>query len=510
MLFNLKVYSGEKKISYRPLSLGFKYVIDEKKLEESIINIVKVFNVELSELQKKNFLTKEGCDIRISKHDGKPDAVILSRIKIDDKLSPDYFRNHMAGFIQQIEKEQIKNLHIFIPKYLPFKNIFDSEEYFYQTFAEGVLFGNYSFVKYKSVKKNLKDLSVYFHSEDDSKMQKAIATAKIVMGGVDFAKDLQNEPGITLTPEEFANRLSNEFADTGVKVKIFDEKEIRKRKMGGLSAVGMGSDNPPRMIILEYNGLKNKSGKSKKNKISSVALVGKGITFDSGGISIKPSLNMGEMKGDMSGAAVVAGAIKAAARARLPLKLLGVIASAENMPSGKALRPGDVITASNGKSIEVDDTDAEGRVVLADALVYASNQNPDVIIDLATLTGHVVVALGEFVGGIFTKDKVLSDSLFKAGLKSHDRLWPMPMWDDYSDAIKSEVADIKNYGIKWGGAVHAAKFLENFVDGKIPWAHLDIAGPAMANSYNNYTKKYMTGYGVRLLFEYLKDADKKE
>jgi leucyl aminopeptidase len=503
MIVNLKVNSGEKKISYQPLSLSLKYVIDEKKLDESIEHIVKVFNVKLSQLQKKNFLAEDGGEVRISKHDGKPDAVVLARVKIDEHFTADYFRNHLAGYIQQLEKEQVKHLHVFLPKYFLFKEYFESEEYFYQSFVEGLFYGSYSFNTYKTDKKNPRDLSVYFHAEDDAKMKIAISCGKIIMEGVNFAKDLQNEPGLTLTPVELAKRISNKFKGAGVRVRVFDEQEIKKRNMGGLMAVGQGSDNPPRLITIEYNGLK--AGKGKKKQYEKVALVGKGITFDSGGISIKPAEKMSEMKADMSGAAVVAGTIVSAAKAKLPVNLVGVIAAAENMPSGKAIKPGDIVFVSNGKSIEVDDTDAEGRVVLADALVYASGRKPDLIIDLATLTGHVVVALGESVAGSFTKNESLSLALYKTGLKTYDRVWPMPMWDDYNEVNKSDVADVKNYGCRWGGAVHAAKFLENFVDKKIPWAHLDIAGPAMANNFNNYTKKYMTGFGVRLLFEYLKN-----
>jgi leucyl aminopeptidase len=215
---------------------------------------------------------------------------------------------------------------------------------------------------------------------------------------------------------------------------------------------------------------------------------------------------MGEMKADMSGAAVVAGTVLAAAKAKLPVKLLGVIPAAENMVDGGSMRPGDVVITSSGKSIEVDNTDAEGRMILADALHYASKQKPDAIIDLATLTGACVVALGEFVAGLFTKDDQLANKLYNSGLKTYDRLWRMPMWDDYNELIKSDVADVHNTGkVRWGGAITAAKFLEHFVDENISWAHLDIAGPAMANSYNNYSKKYMTGFGVRLLFDYLSE-----
>jgi leucyl aminopeptidase len=291
-----------------------------------------------------------------------------------------------------------------------------------------------------------------------------------------------------------------------VKVSVFDEKEIARRKMGGLLAVGSGSEHPPRFIVMRYRGVTaNKRGKTKN-----IAVVGKGVTFDSGGISIKPASHMAEMKADMSGAAVTIGIMLAVAKARLPINLVGIIPSAENMLSGNAMRPGDIVTTSSGKTIEVDNTDAEGRMILADALHFASREKPDLIIDLATLTGACVVALGEFVAGLFTKNDKVADDLYKSGIKTFDRLWRLPLWDDYNSLNKSDVADVKNDGGRWGGAISAAKFLENFVDKKINWAHLDIAGPAFPNDVSNYSKKLMTGFGVRLLFDYLNSLSLKK
>ena len=500
-MFSLNLKSGNKKISYKNLSVCIRYLIDEKKFDASLKNIERVFNIRLSELQRKSFLSKNGSEIRISKFDGKPDEVYIFKIKLENNFSVDYFRNHIAGFLPQLEKEEVKHLHIFIPKYQAFQKYFEKEEYFYQTFIEGIILGNYSFNKYKTGNNDIKNLSVYFYADNEKKLQSALVDAKSLMDGVNFAKDLQNEPAITITPNELAKAVVSAFSQLDVKVTVFNEKEMKKRKMGGLIAIGKGSENPPRFIILEYNSkVKSKNKKGRKK----IALVGKGVTFDSGGISIKPAYNMGEMKADMSGAAVVAGAILAAAKANLPVNILGIIPSAENMLSGKAIKPGDIVMTSSGKSIEIVDTDAEGRVILSDALDFASKEKPDVIIDLATLTGSCVVALGEFVAGLFTKNDALSKELYSAGLVTHDRVWPMPMWDDYNELNSSDVADVKNLGGKWGSAILAAKFLENFVDKKIPWAHIDIAGPAMANNYNNYSKKYMTGFGVRLLFEYLR------
>jgi leucyl aminopeptidase len=362
-----------------------------------------------------------------------------------------------------------------------------------------VVLGNYSFDRYKSDQKKKKNLEVFIYGDNGKLIRSAIKTTTSLMNGVLFTKDLQNEPALNLTPDLLAKRIFAELTQWGIKIKIFDTKEIKRRKMGGLLAVGMGSDNPPRFIVIEYNG----AAKERNKKQKKIALVGKGITFDSGGISLKPAANMGEMKADMSGAAVVAGTILAAAIEKIPVNLTGIIPTAENMPSGKSMRPGDIVKTSSGKTIEVENTDAEGRIILADALDFASKGNPSLIIDLATLTGACLVALGECTAGLFTKNDKLAAQCFNLGMKTYERVWAMPMWDDYNQLIKSDVADVKNIGGKWGGAISAAKFLEKFVDKNIPWAHIDIAGPAIPNNFTNYSKKYMTGFGVRLLFEYL-------
>ena len=502
-MYKINLISGGSKITYKPLSISLKYMIDDKKLSKSLPNIEKVFNVKLSELQKKNFLSDEGGRIRITKPSGKPDALILLKVKLDDKFDSDYFRNHLADFIASISNESTTNLHIYVPSYSAVKKYFESEEYYYQTFAEGILLGNYSFDKYKSKKQKNKTLDVYFYSDNEKKLKSAISLAEKLITSVNLTRDLQNEPANNLTPELFAKKVVSEAKQYGIKTIVFSDSEIKKRKMGGLIAIGQGSVNKPRFIILEYKPTV-KSKKDKKGKTKKVALVGKGITFDTGGISLKPSKNMGEMKADMSGAAVVVGTLVAAAKIKLPVHLYGIIPAAENMCSGEAIRPGDVVKTYSGKTVEIEDTDAEGRVVLADALHYASQLKPDQIIDLATLTGACVVALGEFVAGLFTKNEAMAENLYKSGMTTYDRVWRLPMWDDFNELITSDVADVANLGSsRWAGAITAAKFLENFVNKNIPWTHLDIAGPAMNNSSRSYTKKFMTGFGVRLLLDYL-------
>ena len=502
-MYKINLLTGGLKISYQPLSITLKYLIDDKKLAKSLPNLEKIFNIKFSDLQTKNFLSADGGRIRVTKPSGKPDALILQRVKLDEKFDADYFRNHLAELILNLKNDSAKNLHIIIPAYSAVKKYFESEDYYYQTFAEGILLGNYSFEKYKTKKVKSKVLDVYFYSDNEKKLKSSLKVAQSLISSVDFTKDLQNEPGNYLTPELLANRIVNEVRQFGIKTTVFGEREIQKRKMGGLIAIGQGSANKPRFIVLEYKPTL-KSKKNKKSKTKKVALVGKGITFDTGGISIKPSKNMGEMKADMSGAAVVVGTLIAAAKNKLPIHLYGIIPAAENMVSGESIRPGDIIKISSGKTVEIEDTDAEGRVVLADALHYASQLKPNQIIDLATLTGACVVALGEFVAGMFTKDDVMAENLYKSGMTTYDRVWRLPMWDDYNELITSDVADVANLGsTRWAGAITAAKFLEHFVDKNIVWTHLDIAGPAMNNSSRSYTKKYMTGFGVRLLFDYL-------
>jgi leucyl aminopeptidase len=498
-MFKLNIKSGGKKIAYQPLSVSIKYMIDEKKLKSSFLFLEKVFNLKFSKLQKKNFLVKEGYKIRVTKHEGKPDALILYKVKVDDKFNSDYFRNHLAGLIKDLENEEIKYLHIFVPSYRAVKKYFDSPEYYYQTFVEGLLLGNYTFEKYKEDKKKLKNMNVILYGENEKAMKSAIDKAELIYTGVSFTKDLQNEPSNVLTPAELAAMVRSRLSKEKIKVQVFNENEIEKRNMGGLLAVGQGSVNKPRFIVLRYKP----SSRGKKKKIKKIALVGKGVTFDTGGVCVKPAQGMVEMKADMSGAAVVAGTILAAAKAKLPVEILGVIPAAENSISGDAMRPGDVIETASGKTIEIGHTDAEGRMILSDALDYASKQKPDEIIDFATLTGACVVALGQNAAGLFTKDDDLADKLYKTGMKTFDRVWRLPMWDEYHKFNESKIADVNNDGGRWGGAIVAAKFLENFVDKKIPWAHIDIAGPAIASDLNNYTKTYMTGFGVRLMFEYL-------
>ncbi len=495
-MFKLNYKSGVK-LGFDALSIAVYYLQDDKNINSNLMAFEKKFRIKLSELQKKNILVKKNKQLSFFNSKGKQEQIVIHKFKLDEKFTVDYFRNHLAGFIKEIKNDELQSLHIFLPDFKLFIKYFDDKEYFYRSFMEGLSLGNYTFDKYKKEKEKTRNLSVFIYADDEKVVKSAISKNNSVIEGIFFTKDLQNEPPSALRPFELAESIKEKLSKYGMKVTVFDEKEIKKRNMGGLIAVGQGSNAKPRFILIEY---KPKVKALLKKKVS---LVGKGVTFDTGGYCIKPWQGMLEMKADMSGAAVVAGTMLAAAKMNLPIEILGVIPAAENMINGEAMRPSDIIKTASGKTIEVGHTDAEGRMILADALDYASKQNPDEIIDFATLTGACVVALGLNVAGLFTKSDRLADELYSFGMKTYDRVWRLPMWDEYHKENESKVADLNNDGGRWGGAITAAKFLENFVDKKIPWAHLDIAGPAVANDLTNYNKDYMTGFGVRLMIEYL-------
>jgi leucyl aminopeptidase len=324
--------------------------------------------------------------------------------------------------------------------------------------------------------------------------RKAQNSARAVSDAVRTVRDLGNGPGNLVTPSWIAARAREVAQETGVKCTVYGLREIERMKMGGLLAVNRGSIEEPKFIVLEY---------APKKARRHVALVGKGITFDSGGISIKPADKMEEMKFDMCGAAAVIGTIQAAAALELPIRLTGLIPSTDNLPSGSAYKPGDIITMMSGKTVEIVNTDAEGRMILADALHYASTFEPDHLIDFATLTGACVVALGNECSGLFSNDDELAQKLITAGERVGERLWRLPAWDEYKESIRSEWADMKNSGGRWGGAITAALFLKEFVNCP-SWAHIDIAGTAYTDHDNGREAKGATGVGVRATIEFLR------
>lgn len=329
---------------------------------------------------------------------------------------------------------------------------------------------------------------------DARAVRRVAAEGEVIADAVRTVRDLGNAPGNEITPESLGDRARAMASETGVKCTVYDMRAIERLKMGGLLAVNQGSDKEPRFIVLEYEPAK----KAKKT----VCLVGKGITFDSGGISIKPAEKMEEMKYDMCGAAAVIATLGAVARLRLPVRVIGLIPSTENLPSGSAYKPGDIVRTRSGKTVEVVNTDAEGRVILADALDYAGRYKPDHLLDFATLTGACVVALGHEATGLFANDDALAQKLIESGERVGERLWRLPEWDEYKEYIRSDWADVKNSGGRWGGASTAAVFLKEFV--ACPsWAHLDIAGTAWTDRDTGREGKGATGVGVRMAIDFL-------
>ena len=363
-----------------------------------------------------------------------------------------------------------------------------------QAVVEGSLLGLYDFTRYK--KAEYKDVGqILIVEREEGKVvaaQRGGHKGKIMAEVAILARDMVNEPANYMTPTRMAE-VAKEVADRyGLEFKVFDSEAIMSMGMGALVGVAKGSSETPKLITLSYRG--DHSSESR------IGFVGKGVTFDSGGISIKPSEGMGEMKDDMAGGAAVIAALSGIAQLKPKVNIVGVIPAVENLPSGSALKPGDVVRAMNGKTIEVVSTDAEGRLILADALSYAVRQGLSPLIDLATLTGACRIALGTLYSGAFSNDRELMDKISQAADRAGERLWQMPMPEEYKEQNKSQIGDIKNTGNKYGGAITAALFLGEFV-GNTPWVHIDIAGTASSSKESGYTVKGATGVGVRTLID---------
>ena len=374
-----------------------------------------------------------------------------------------------------------------------------------QAIVEGVSLGLYQFTPFKTVERDkireIKEFTI-IEEKDVSciTIRSSAKAAEIISNAVYFTRDMVSTPGNSMTPTGMAEEARQVAKRKNVTLKVFDEAWMKKNGMNALLGVAQGSDEPARFIVLEYKG--GKQGDPV------IALVGKAITFDSGGISLKPAEKMGEMKSDMAGGAAVMGAVMAAADLRLKVNVLVLIPATENLPGGRAYKPGDVLKSLSGQTIEIISTDAEGRLTLADALTYAGRFKPAAIVDVATLTGACVIALGDNVIGMMGTDDTLKQKIRNAAATTCERVWELPLWEDYYELIKSDIADYKNTGGRAGGAITAAAFLSKFI-GKYPWVHLDIAGPAWLEKDQPYIPKGASGVGVRLLVQFLKDWQKK-
>jgi len=422
---------------------------------------------------------------------GEPKKITLVGIGKEDALTIRCLRTAIYSIAKVAKKQRDRNIIVVLPYVLPKLGAGDTT----RVVADALAASDYKYDIYIT-KKDEKSLPVSASLVPppgvDAKHAKQLDDeAKAIAAGIRTVRDLGNAPGNLATPTFIGERAEEVAKHAGIKCTVYGRREIEKMKMGGLLAVNRGSAEEPRFIVIEYS-----PRKAKKH----VALVGKGITFDSGGISIKPADKMEEMKFDMCGAAAVIGTIQAAAMLALPVRVTGIIASTDNLPSGSAYKPG-------GKTVEIVNTDAEGRMILSDALHYASELKPDHILDYATLTGACVVALASEAAGLFSNNDELAQKLIECGERVGERLWRLPEWDDYKELIRSEWADMKNSGGRWGGATTAAVFLKEFVNCP-SWAHLDIAGTAYAEHETAREARGATGAGVRVTIAFLESLSR--
>ena len=419
------------------------------------------------------------------------DKIILVGLGEREKINDDSYRQAAGTISRLLPVKKSKSLAFFFDLH--------DDSSTAQAVAEGFLLGRFDMTDYKSNDKKNSNMneSVCFYSANKagtSAIEKGMKRGQIIANSVISARRLAFHPGNVITPITFAEEAKSISRKNRLKIRVLDEKQIKKEKMNALLAVAQGSDRPPRFVMLEY-----RKGKADQKP---VVLIGKGITFDSGGISLKPPLDMDEMKGDMTGGAIVLATMMAISQLKIPLNVVGIIPLAENMPSGKALHPGDIIKSRKGKTIEIINTDAEGRLILADALDFANKYKPQAVIDIATLTGAALYVLGYAAAPILGNNKQLMDAIRAASEKSAEKVWEMPLWDEYRELVKSSIADLKNSGGKSAGTITAAAFLENFI-GNWPWAHIDIAYVDLEKNGKPYIPKGASGFGVRLLIELL-------
>lgn len=468
------------------------FLFEKEKLPQELISLDKKLNGIISLMIKKHYFKGSQNENYLVHCYGKikADNITLVGLGEKGKFNQEKLRLAVAQVLGRIKNLNHKNVTLVLPEI----NLNIIEDI-------GVisLISLYNFLLYKNeVKektKKIQKVDIYVGAKSISKYQEALHRAKIIGESVNWTKDLVNHPANFLTPQELA-KAAKKLVDKNTKINVFGRYDLGKMKMGLILGVSKGSDEEPKLIVLDY--------KPKKYK-NTIAIVGKGLTFDSGGISLKPSQDMHEMKNDMAGAAAVLGAIEAITKLKPNLRIVAIVPAVENLPSGKALKPGDILRSASGKNVEVINTDAEGRMVLADALYYAQSYKPSAIIDLATLTGSIISTLGHEAAGIFSNNKNLIQKIEASAKTSGEKVWQLPIWDEFKEGLKSEIADLSNAGVRHeAGAINAALFLGEFT-GKYPWAHLDIAGTAFVNKPKSYQQKGATGYGVRLLIDFIEN-----
>jgi leucyl aminopeptidase len=475
-------------------------VIFHVNKEEKNFDLI-VYGFFEKDFDEKNILCKEIETLRKTKlfeaqkkssfflfHENTP--YLLVGLGKKSEVNPEDFRIAGGIIASHIQEKKIKSITLNFP--LESKSY--SEDLFISALTEGIFLGNYSFTKLKKEqdKNHLEKINLI---SSHSSAKKLMKESWIVSESVNFAKDLVNLPGNLLTPTELAKKAEKIAKENKLSCKILDEQEMKKENMNALLSVSKGSDEEAKFIILEHKP---------EEFDETIVFVGKGLTFDAGGISLKPAANMHEMKSDMAGSAAVLGTLQAVAQLELKIHVVGLIPSSENLINGQANKPGDVIKSRNGKTIEILNTDAEGRLLLADALSYAEKYDPDAVIDIATLTGAVIIGLGHIATGLMGNNEALISELEQAGEETNEKVWELPLFDEYKEQLKSNVADLANIGGRPAGSVTAGAFLSEFSE-KYFWAHLDIAGTSWTDGKKQYLQKGASGVGVRLFIQFLKN-----
>ena len=476
---------------------------DGKKLSGDLADVDKSLDGEVAKLIKQGEIKGKLGEITIVHSLGKLPAgraAVLGLGK-SKELTPDKIRIAIADACRTLRKKGAKHIDTVLVGVGVNEITVETSA---QTIIEGAILGLYTFTRHLSKKSEPGKIEGFTIIDRNPKNKTAIEygvnTGVVLAEAANLARDMVNEPSNYMTPTimaEEARRIAEKYS---LGIEVLERKQMEELGMGAMLGVAQGSEEPPKFIVLKYQG--------KNTKMIDIALVGKGITFDSGGISLKPSENMGDMKSDMAGGASVIAAMGAIARLKPKVNVIAIVAATENLPSGTALKPADILTAMNGKTIEIISTDAEGRLTLADALGYANKQGAKLIVDIATLTGACEVALGNVATGAFTNNQELLDKVIAAGKEVGDKMWQLPMFDEYKELNKSDVADLKNTGGKKGGAITAALFLEEFAE-QTPWVHLDIAGTSLLDSPKGYYNKGATGVPTRSLIKLVMSLDKK-
>jgi leucyl aminopeptidase len=494
---NILVKSGEATATTTDVLVCLEYEQD-KTWSKAVRPVDQKLGGQLSALRKSGEFSGKPNNTALLHIDGKLPAkrVLLVGLGTRETVTLERIRQAMGTAAKRARTAKAKGIVCVMPEAPKGTGPMDDVA---QAMVEGVVLGEYRFNEYRTDRTDdhhsLQSCTLLTTSNAHLNEAKDGAKRGQILGEATcFVRDLCNHPANVMTPSRVVTEAKKIAREAKVRLKVLDRKQQEKLGMGGLLGVSRGSIEPPQFIILEYMG----GPRTQKP----IVFVGKTVTFDSGGISLKPSENMEQMKADMTGGAEVLATIRAASRLKLPVNAIGLLPVTENMPGGRATKPGDILTMLSGKTVEVQNTDAEGRLILADGLAYASRFKPACVIDIATLTGAAAVALGQFAIGMLGNDDPLKADIKKAGIHAGERVWEMPLWDEYFEQLKSDVADMRNIGGRGGGMITAAIFLSKFV-GDHPWVHLDIASTDWGTTERPYIPKGPTGIGTRLLIQYL-------